>query len=83
MTTRTLTTPVLIIGAGPTGMVAALCLARRGIRSILLERRESLETHPKAHEVSARTIEILHELGFGYDELAAEASSPEDASRIL
>lgn len=83
MTSRTLTAPVLIIGAGPTGMVAALCLAKRGVPSILLERREALEAHPKAHEISARTIEILHDLGFSYDELTAEASSHEDASRIL
>ncbi|MFO0590674.1 MAG: FAD-dependent monooxygenase [Polyangiaceae bacterium] len=78
-----LTTPVLIIGAGPTGMLAALCLAARGVESILLERREGLETHPKAHELSARSIEILHDLGFHHDDLAAEASPPEDAAKIL
>lgn len=83
MTTPSSTTPVLVVGAGPTGMLAALCLARRGVSSVLLERRESLESHPKAHELSARSIEILHELGFGYDELAAEASPPEDAAKIL
>lgn len=75
--------PVLIIGAGPSGMVAALCLAKRGVDCILVERREGLETHPKAHELSARSIEILHELGFGYEELAAEASPAEDGAKIL
>lgn len=83
MTHQSISTPVLVIGAGPSGMVAALCLAKRGIDCIVVERRERLETHPKAHELSARSIEILHELGFGYDELAAEASPPEDAAKIL
>ena len=83
MTTPSHDTDVLIIGAGPTGMVAALCLAQHGVRSVLLERREGLQTHPKAHELSARSIEILHGLGFTWDELAEEASPHDDASRIL
>lgn len=83
MSPHTHAAPVLIIGAGPSGLVSALCLARRGIGCILVERRDRPETHPKAHELSARSIEILHELGFGYDELAAEASPAEDAAKIL
>ncbi|MDC3980737.1 FAD-dependent monooxygenase [Polyangium jinanense] len=83
MSARTVSTPVLIIGAGPSGMVSALCLAKRGIDCILIERRQGLDTHPKAHELSARSIEILHELGLGYDELSAEASPAEDAAKVL
>ncbi len=76
-------TDVLVIGAGPTGMIAALCLAQYGIRSVVIERREGIQTHPKAHELSARSIEILHGLGFTYEELMAEASPASDAGRIL
>ncbi|MRG94693.1 FAD-dependent monooxygenase [Polyangium spumosum] len=83
MSDRTVAAPVLVIGAGPSGMVSALCLAKRGIDCLLVERRDGPDTHPKAHELSARSIEILHELGFGYDELAAEASPAEDAAKIL
>lgn len=83
MSQQEISTPVLVIGAGPSGMVSALCLAQRGIDCVLIERREKPETHPKAHELSARSIEILHELGFSYDELAVEASPAEDASKIL
>lgn len=83
MNQRNPSTSVLVIGAGPSGMMAALCLAKRGVDCILIERRDSLQTHPKAHELSARSIEILHELGFEYDELAAEASPADDAAKIL
>ncbi|MDI1477203.1 FAD-dependent monooxygenase [Polyangium sp. y55x31] len=83
MSSRTVTAPVLVIGAGPSGMVSALCLAKRGIDCILIERRQGTDTHPKAHELSARSIEILHELGLGYDELSAEASPAEDAAKVL
>lgn len=83
MSDRTVSAPVLIIGAGPSGMVSALCLARRGVDCVLIERRPGLEKHPKAHELSARSIEILHELGLAHGELSAEASPEEDAAKIL
>ncbi|MEM7181299.1 MAG: FAD-dependent monooxygenase [Spirochaetota bacterium] len=78
-----MTTEVLIIGGGPTGMVSGLCLAKLGIRNIILERRATLMEHPKAHELSARSIEILQDLGFSYEELAEEASDKNTAARIL
>lgn len=76
-------TDVLIIGAGPTGMVAALCLAESGVSSIVVERQPQIGDHPKAHELSARSIEILLGLGVEWDELVAEASPHEDSTRIL
>ncbi|MBT8465405.1 MAG: FAD-binding protein [Myxococcales bacterium] len=80
---RDLETDVLIIGAGPSGMVSALCLAQAGIRTIIVERAPGLSKHPKAHEVNGRSIEILNGLGFTEDELRAEASPPADAARIV
>ncbi|MBI5518178.1 MAG: FAD-dependent monooxygenase [Deltaproteobacteria bacterium] len=78
-----LETDVLIVGAGPTGLVSALCLEARGVPCLVLERREGLQTHPKAHEVSARSLEVLQGLGFAFEALAAEASPHPDASRVL
>ena len=48
--------PVLIVGAGPAGMTAALLLARLGIASRIVERRASPQSAPAAHVVNARTL---------------------------
>jgi len=59
------TADVLIIGAGPVGVTAALDLAARGVDVVLVERRSS-ETAPvpKANHISSRTMEIFRRLGF-------------------
>ncbi|MEO0323153.1 MAG: FAD-dependent monooxygenase [Myxococcota bacterium] len=75
--------PVLIVGAGPSGMVSALCLAELGVPSVLVERSHDVSLHPKAHEVNARSIEILVGLGFSLAELEAEASPAAEASRVV
>lgn len=76
-------TQVLISGAGPSGMIAAIYLSKLGIKNILIERRGEIQNHPKAHELSARSLEILTSLGIPFEELIKEASDPETASRIL
>lgn len=78
-----LETDVLIVGAGPAGMVAALCLAELGVESVVVERYAQVNPHPKAHELNARSIEILEELGVSLEELETEAAPAADGSRIL
>ncbi|MCH1454219.1 MAG: FAD-dependent monooxygenase, partial [Flavobacteriaceae bacterium] len=74
---------ILIIGAGPSGMVSALCLAKLGVSSIVIERNTGINEHPKAHELNARSIEILEELGVSSEELIKEAAPFSDGARIL
>ena len=76
-------TPVLIIGAGPSGMVSALCLAKLGIASIIVERNKGISEHPKAHELNTRSIEILEEVGISSEDLIQEAAPFSDGARIL
>jgi 2-polyprenyl-6-methoxyphenol hydroxylase-like FAD-dependent oxidoreductase len=60
--------PVLIVGAGPVGLIAAYTLAHHGIRCLLIERNESTTKWPKMDITNVRSMEILRRLGLA-DEL--------------
>ena len=49
---------VIIVGAGPVGLVSALQLGRAGVKALVLERRPTFSVHPKAAGIHARTMEI-------------------------
>ena len=51
--------PVLIVGGGPVGLTASICLSRLGISSLLVERHPGTTIHPKARNLNLRTMEIL------------------------
>ena len=51
--------PVLVIGAGFAGLSTALFLGWRGVPCLLVERRKSLSSHPRAHGLNRRTMEVL------------------------
>jgi 2-polyprenyl-6-methoxyphenol hydroxylase-like FAD-dependent oxidoreductase len=55
--------PVVIVGAGPAGLVTAVTLARQGIASLLVERNPGLSPLPRATAVSTRTMELLRSFG--------------------
>jgi 2-polyprenyl-6-methoxyphenol hydroxylase-like FAD-dependent oxidoreductase len=62
--TRTETsTPVLVVGAGPAGLTAAVALASHGIDVLVVERRPALSGLPRAASVSTRTMELLRSWG--------------------
>ena len=54
---------VLIAGGGPTGLTLGALLARFGVESLVVERNSSTCTHPQAHSISGRTMEIFRSLG--------------------
>ncbi len=55
--------PVLIVGAGPTGMTAAMELARFGIPVRLVEKTPEPATTSRAVGVQARTLELFEQRG--------------------
>ncbi len=56
-------TEVLIIGAGPTGLMLANQLGRRGIRPTIVDRHSGPAQQSRAMAVHARTLEIYSKLG--------------------
>jgi 2-polyprenyl-6-methoxyphenol hydroxylase-like FAD-dependent oxidoreductase len=57
--------PVLVAGAGPTGMMAAIELSRFNIPVRVIERKAEPETTSRAIGVQARTLELLEQRGLG------------------
>jgi 2-polyprenyl-6-methoxyphenol hydroxylase-like FAD-dependent oxidoreductase len=54
---------VLIVGAGPVGLTAAVALTRNGVRCRLIDRNESRTDKSKALVLWSRTLELLDGLG--------------------
>ena len=63
---------VLVVGAGPTGLVAALALAAGGIKCRIVERRTAPSELSRAVGIMPVTIETLRRLGVA-DAIVAEA----------
>jgi 3-(3-hydroxy-phenyl)propionate hydroxylase len=73
--------PVVIIGAGPVGVVTALLLARRGVRTLVLERHRDVYPLPRAVAMDDEIRRILQSVGI--DEEFAAAARPGKGLRLL
>jgi len=54
---------VLVVGAGPTGLMLANQLGRRGVRALIVDRHAGPSLQTRALGVQARTLEIYSHLG--------------------
>ncbi|QIE55295.1 FAD-dependent monooxygenase [Pikeienuella piscinae] len=62
---------ILIAGAGPTGLTAALELARRGVIATVIERRKTPSPFSRAVGITTRSLQLLNPSGVA-DRLIAE-----------
>ena len=56
-------TDVLVVGAGPTGLMMAAQLEQRGVRAMIIDRHAGPARETRALGVQARTLEIYSHLG--------------------
>jgi len=61
--TDVLGTDVLVVGAGPTGLVLALWLSRLGVRVRIVDKTAEPGTTSRALAVQARTLELYRQIG--------------------
>lgn len=54
---------VIVVGAGPTGLMLAIELGRRGVRTLVLSESTETSTTPKATVTQARTMEHFRRIG--------------------
>lgn len=54
--------PVLIVGAGPVGLVLSVLLTKLGVKCAVLEKSLSFSRHPQAHFINNRSMEVFRKL---------------------
>ncbi|KAJ4414865.1 hypothetical protein N0V82_007658 [Gnomoniopsis sp. IMI 355080] len=74
---------VIIVGAGPAGLIIALMLAQRGIRATVLEKSDDIDHNPRASFYSAPVIHDLRRAGL-MEDIMKKAFVPDGVSwRIM
>jgi 2-polyprenyl-6-methoxyphenol hydroxylase-like FAD-dependent oxidoreductase len=71
---------VLIVGAGPTGLMLANQLGRQGVRTMIIDRHAGPTRETRALGVQARTLEIY--AGMGVDQEALQLGTPGTGGNI-
>lgn len=71
-----LDTDVLVVGAGPAGLVAAALLARSGVNAITVTKYGGTADSPRAHITNQRTMEVMRDLGI--EDAVARLAMPQE-----
>jgi len=64
-------TEVLVVGAGPIGMLAALLLKQDGIHTQIIDQENRTAGHSYSCALHPRSVELLHRVDLAYDAIRA------------
>ena len=67
---------VVVVGAGPSGLMAAVCLATLGVRTVVLDHKDGPTRESRALALQARSLEIFDQLRMIDDVLAEAVPAP-------
>ncbi len=73
---------LLVVGAGPVGLMTAIILARHGLSSTVVERFKTRHGAPKAHALNPRTLEICRSIGLDVEAMKKRATPAEDGGWV-
>src|SRR6478672_7525113 len=76
-------TDVVIVGAGPVGLAAAIELGQRGVRCIVVERNDRVGYSPRAKTTNVRTREHLRRWGIADTLREASPIAPDRPSTVV
>ena len=76
MTELNIDTSVLVVGGGPTGLLASILLSCHKIPHVLVEKRSETVNAPAAHVVNTRPMEIYRQAGINVEALYALNAHP-------
>jgi 2-polyprenyl-6-methoxyphenol hydroxylase-like FAD-dependent oxidoreductase len=76
-------TDVVVGGAGPVGLAAAIELGRRGVRCIVVERNDRVGYSPRAKTTNVRTREHLRRWGIADTLRRASPIAPDRPSTVV
>lgn len=79
--TKTIRVPVVVLGAGPTGLALVALLKKFNVNAVALERGSARTKHPRAHYVNTRTMEVFRGLSGTMADAIATRSPPLDEWR--
>ena len=74
-------TEVLVVGGGPCGLVLAIELGRRGVKTLLVDAKPGVGFSPQANATQARTMEHFRRLGFA-DQIRSQGLPPDHPTDI-
>lgn len=76
-------TEVLVVGAGPVGLTAALLLHQAGIRATIVEQRDGPVGHPAGHVINPRSLEIWRQIDPALADRILNDSAPVEDLRYV